>query len=151
MHKTTHTVSTESNFRKAEANTGKCLQSFCRAAQQEQAGSHTPAQEANRNKDSRNSKEIPVRKDLTTYRGRSVLALGERSLQVAQRLQLSAFLLATWHWLLQLLLLPLQTEHSDVTPGTQYLRDRTAVSHLQQSYTCTVPNAPSCLDAATGN
>lgn len=126
-------------------------QESCRAAQQEQGGSHTPAQEANRNKDSRNSEEIPVRKDLSTYRRRRVLALGERSLQVTQRLQLSAFLLATWHWLLQLLLLPLQTEHSDVTPGTQHLRDRTAVSHLQQCHTCIVPKAPSCLDAATGN
>lgn len=111
--------------------------------------SHTPAQEANKNKDSKNSEEILVRKDLTTYRGCSVLAFRERPLQVTQCLQLSAFLLATWHWLLQLLLLPLQTEHPDVTPGTQHLRDRTAVFHLQQCYTCTVPNTPSYLDAAT--
>lgn len=66
------------------------------------------------------------KKPRATYRSRGVFALGERSFQVTQSLQLSAFLLSTWHRLLQLLLLSFQIQHANVTAGTQHLMDRKA-------------------------
>lgn len=88
--KATHVFSTKSSFVKSEASTekrGPRSPSAEQHSKQKRVEDNTPAPEANINKDSKNLEETPVqKKPETTYRRRSIFALGECSFQVTQSL-----------------------------------------------------------------